>query len=127
MALRDFAEAGEVMLPDALFFETAKKAFDEAVLLGCIRRNEFLAQTIIAAGGAKTPALKNQSIVAAHHRRLTLRTQGAEARQPGFLECAFGFLGAAAQGEFKTGHLAIVAINYCRQMPPTFGSARHMG
>ena len=31
-----FGEAGEVMLPDALFFEAAKEAFDETVLLGCI-------------------------------------------------------------------------------------------
>ena len=33
-----FAEAGEVMLPDALFFEAAKEAFDETVLFGSIRR-----------------------------------------------------------------------------------------
>src|SRR5271154_4526528 len=83
------------MLPYTLFFEAAEKAFDETVLLGCIRRNEFLAQTIIAAGGTKTPALKNQSIIRAHHRGWTGRAQRPEARQAGFLERAFGFLGAA--------------------------------
>src|ERR1700722_10316554 len=97
-------EAGEVMLPDALLFEAAKEAFDEAVLFRCIRRNEFLAQTVITARGAKTPALKNQSIVRAHHWRRTLGAQRAEARQAGLLERTFGFLGAAAQGEFKAIH-----------------------
>ena len=46
----------------------------------------------------------------------TFRAERAEARQAGFLECAFGFLGAAAQGEFKTRYFAIVTINYCSQM-----------
>ena len=58
-----FGKAGEVMLPDTFFLETAKEAFDEAVLLRRIRRDEFLVQTVIAAGGTKTPALKNQAIV----------------------------------------------------------------
>src|SRR5271170_54471 len=89
------------MLPYTLFFEAAEKAFDETVLLGCIRRNEFLAQTIIAAGGTKTPALKNQSVIRAHHRRWAGRAQRPEARQAGFFERAFGFPGAATQGEFK--------------------------
>src|SRR5271156_5994905 len=75
-----FGEAGEVMLPDAFFFEAAKEALDEAVLFGHVGRDELLRQTVIAAGGAKTPALKNQSIVAAYHRRRTLRTQGAKVR-----------------------------------------------
>jgi hypothetical protein len=38
------------VLPDALFLETAKEAFDEAALLGCIGRDELLAQNVIAAG-----------------------------------------------------------------------------
>jgi hypothetical protein len=33
-----FSEAeAEVVLPNAFFLEAAKEAFDEAVLLGCIR------------------------------------------------------------------------------------------
>ena len=58
-----FGEAGEVMLPGALFLEAAKEAFDEALLFGSVGRDELMAQAVIAAGGAKTPALKNQSIV----------------------------------------------------------------
>src|ERR1700691_5277196 len=46
-----FGEAGEVMLPDTLFFEAAKEAFDEAVLFGRVGRDELLRQTVIAAGG----------------------------------------------------------------------------
>jgi hypothetical protein len=51
-----FSEATEVVLPDTLFLEAAKEVFNEAVLLGCIGRDELLAQAGIAAGGAKTPA-----------------------------------------------------------------------
>ena len=107
------AEAGEVMLPDALFFEAAEKAYDEAVLFGGVGCDEFLAEAVIAAGSAKTPALKNQSIIRAHHRRRTMRAQGAEARQAGLFEGAFGFLGAAAQGEFKAVYFAVVTIDNC--------------
>ncbi len=37
-------EAGELMLPDTLFFETAKEPFDDPVLLRRVRRDELLAQ-----------------------------------------------------------------------------------
>jgi hypothetical protein len=50
-----------------------------------------------------------------------------ETGQVGRLERAFGFLGAAAQGEFKTIHFAVVAINNGSQMTPAIGSARDMG
>ena len=58
-----FGEAGEVMLPDTLLFEATKEAFDEAVLFGSIRRDELLAQAVIAASGVKTPALKDEAIL----------------------------------------------------------------
>src|SRR5271157_748790 len=62
------SEIAEVVLPDALLFEAAKEALDEPILLRRIGRDELLAQAIVAAGGAKAPALKDQPIVAAHHR-----------------------------------------------------------
>ena len=37
-------EAGEVMLPDALFFKAAKEAFDEAVLFGGVGCDGLLRQ-----------------------------------------------------------------------------------
>ena len=117
-----FGEACEIMLPYTLFFEAAEKAFDETVLLGCIRRNEFLAQTIIAAGGTKTPALKNQSIIRAHHRRWAERAQRPEARQAGLLERPLGFPGATAQCEFIASHFPVVAINNRREMAPAVSS-----
>ena len=58
-----FGKAAEVMQPDALFLETTKEALDEAVLLWRIGCNELLAQPVIAASGAKTPALEDESIV----------------------------------------------------------------
>ena len=81
-------------------------------MFGSVGRDELLAQAVIAAGSAKTPALKNQPIVRAHHRRRAGRAQGTEARQAGLFERAFGFLGAATQGEFKAIYFAVVAINH---------------
>jgi len=54
-------EALKLMLPDTLFFETAKEALDDPVLLGSVGRDEFLLQPIIAARAAEAPALKDQA------------------------------------------------------------------
>jgi hypothetical protein len=54
-----FGETAEVVQPDALLFKTTKEALDEAVLLGRIGCDEFLAQPVIAASGAKAPALED--------------------------------------------------------------------
>jgi hypothetical protein len=51
-------EVAKVIQPDALLFEAAEEAFDEAVLRRRIRRDEFLTQLIVAAGGANAPTLK---------------------------------------------------------------------
>ena len=64
-----FGEATEVVQPHALFLETSKEALDEAILLGRIGRNELLAQPVIAAGGAKAPALEDEAVIAANYRR----------------------------------------------------------
>ena len=63
-----FGEAAEVVQPDALLFKTTKEALDEAILLGRIGRNELLAQPVIAASGAKAPALEDESVVSANYR-----------------------------------------------------------
>jgi hypothetical protein len=95
-----FAEAGEVMLPDALFFEAAEKAFDEAVLFGGVGCDEFLPEAVISPLSERTTGRARGA-------------QGAEARQAGLFEGAFGFLGAAAQGEFKAVYFAVVTIDNC--------------
>src|SRR5208282_2238473 len=96
-----FGEVAKVVLPDALLLETAKEAFDNSILFGSVRRDELLAEPVVAAGGAKAPALKDQAIVAAHHRRQTGGTRCTEPCEAGLLECPLSFLGAAGQGELK--------------------------
>src|ERR1700722_3457970 len=66
-------EAAEVMQPDALLLETPKEALDEAVLLWRVGCNELLTQPVIAASGAKAPALEDESIVTAYYRCRTFR------------------------------------------------------
>ena len=94
-----FGEAAKVMQPDTLLFKTTKEALDETILLRRIRRNELLAQPVIAASGAKAPALKDESVIATNYRRWTLRAQRAEACEAGLFERQLGFSGATTQGE----------------------------
>ncbi len=70
----------KLMLPDTLFFETAKEAFDDAVLLRRVRRDELLRHPIVPTGCAKAPALKDQPIVTVQDRRRS-RPQRPEPRQ----------------------------------------------
>jgi hypothetical protein len=118
-------KAGEVVLPNTLLFQAAKEAFDNAVLFRGIRSDKLRAQLVIAAGGAKPPALENQPVITSHHRGRTVRPQRTEARQAGFLERVLGFLGATAQRELETGD-AVMAIDDCGQLSSAISAARHM-
>jgi hypothetical protein len=122
-----FGEVAEIVLPNTLLFKAAKEALDHAILLGRIGRDELLAQAIIAARGAKAPALKDQTIIAAHHRGRTIRTQGTEACQAGLLERPLGFLSATAQCELKAHDLAVVTVNHRGEMTPAVSSAGDVG
>jgi hypothetical protein len=62
-------------------FMVERRGSMKPVLCASAGREELLPQTVIAVRSAKTPALKNQSIVRAHHRNRTLGPQRAEALQ----------------------------------------------
>src|SRR5580704_1122675 len=72
-----FGEAAEIVQPDALLFKATKEALDETILLRRIGRNEFLTEPVIAAGGAKAPALEDESIVTTYYRCRTFRSKRA--------------------------------------------------
>jgi hypothetical protein len=103
----------------SFFLETTKETFDEVVLLARIRRNELLAQRVIAAGCTKTKVLKDESIVTPNYRCGAVGTQRAEVRQAGLLKRRLSFLRAAAHGECETIHFAVMTINHGGQMAPT--------
>lgn len=69
-----FGKAGEVLLPDALFLETAKEALDQTVLLGRGGREVLLAKPVECTGLTKAPTQEHQPVVAAQYRRLTRRS-----------------------------------------------------
>jgi hypothetical protein len=69
------------MLPDTLLFEAAKEAFDDAILLRRVWRDEFLLQPVVATGSAEPPALKDEAIVPAQHG-ITDRSKSAPNRTP---------------------------------------------
>src|SRR5271157_3012030 len=120
-------KVAEVVLPNAFLFEAAKEALDDPVLLRSIGRDELLAQAVVAAGGAKAPALEDQPIVAANHRGSAVRTQGTEAADTGLLERALGLLGAPPQRKLVTRNFTIMTINHGGEMAPAVGAAIDMG
>lgn len=99
------------MQPDAFLFKTTKEALDETIPLQRMWRNELLTQRVMAASGAKAPALKNQSVIAANYRCRTLRMHSSEACQTGLFERPLGFLGTTAEREFIAGQFPIVTVD----------------
>ena len=67
--LLSLLEGMELLLPDTLFFEAAKKPLDDPILLRPVRRDELLLQSTVPTGSPKLPALEDQPIVAAEDRR----------------------------------------------------------
>ena len=63
-----FGEAAEVVQPDTFFFETTEEALDEPVLLRRVGSDELLTKPVIAASGAKAPALEDESVIASNYR-----------------------------------------------------------
>src|SRR5262245_40509877 len=79
-------EAREAVLPHALLLQASEEALDDPVLLRRVRRDEFLAQPIVATCRAEAPALEDQAVVATHHRGVARGPQGAEPLDAGGLE-----------------------------------------
>lgn len=113
------------MLPDALFFETPKKPLDDAVLFRGIGCNEFLLQSIIAAGLSKPPTLKDQAIVAPQPWG-TGGAERAEPRETGRLDGPLCLLGPIPACELVAHDFPIVTINDRGEMRPAVLPTRHM-
>ena len=82
-----FLKRLERVLPDALFFETAKEPFDDPVLLRRVRGHECVVQPIVPTRLPKLTALEDQAVVTAENRR-SRRPQRSEPGETG------GFHGA---------------------------------
>src|SRR5215472_3261087 len=117
----------EVVLPDALFLETAEEALDDPVLLRCVGGDEFLGQSVVATGRPEPPTLIDESVVGADHRRGPRRAQRAEPFQARFLERPLGLFGPPPQGKLVTDELAVVTIDHRGEVGPAILPAVHVG
>jgi len=113
------------VLPNTLFFETAKEPFDHPVLLRRVGRDEFLLEAIVSTGLSKSTALEDQPIVASENRR-PARTERAEPLETGGFDGPFRFLRPTPQREFVPDHFPIMTINHGRQMCPAILSTGDM-
>jgi hypothetical protein len=57
------SEAGKVVLPGALFPETAEEALHDSVLLRSVRSDELLGETVVFAGDPEALALEDESLL----------------------------------------------------------------
>ena len=76
---RGVLEALEAVAMNALLLQRPDDTFDNAVLLGTVRSDEFLLQTVAANQGHVVPAGEYQSIVRPQQEHAVDATQGAEA------------------------------------------------
>lgn len=114
----------EVVLPGAFFLEAPEKALDQPVLLGCIRSNELLCQTVGTASPPEPLALEDQTVVTTDDRAVLWNTESAKTLQTSFLQGSLRFLGSAPEGELITQELAVVTIDDCTEVTPTVFTAR---
>src|SRR6516165_5185553 len=104
-------EAREAVLPDAFLLQAAEETLHDPVLFWGVGRDELLADSVILAGSPKTPALEDQSVVTAQHRRDTVGPQRAKALDARRLERPFGLLGAAPAGKLVPDEFAVMAVD----------------
>ena len=116
-----FLKRLERVLPDALFFETAKEPFDDPVLLRRVRGHECVVQPIVPTRLPKLTALEDQAVVTAENRR-SRRPQRSEPGETGGFHGALRRLRPTPQGELVAPHFAVVTVDHRRQMRVTRNS-----
>ena len=92
-------EALLFMAQQRLCFKASKETLDHAVLLRRVRRDELLAKPVVAARLAEPPALEDQSVIGANHRRLTLRPQASKPFDACLLERPLCFLRTSSKSK----------------------------
>lgn len=118
-----FGAVGEVVLPGSLLIERAEEALDCAVLLGRMRRDELLSETVVTGCGAKAAGRDDQAAIAPHGRRYALGKRSGAARQAGLLELPRGLTSAAAQSGLDNDDLVVAVVDDRRQVPSAVGAA----
>src|SRR4029434_11189449 len=111
-------EADEAVLPDALLLQASEEALDDPVLLGRVRCDELLHESVVSTRRAKASTLIDQAVVGADDRCSSARAQGAEPFQTGLLDTPLGLLRPPAQCELVADELPVVAIDHRGEMGP---------
>jgi hypothetical protein len=86
----------EPMPVRALLIQGSNHAFDHAVLLGAVRRDELLAQAVASNQGREASAGKNEAIFGPRQKRLRCLAQRPESSDQRLLECRLRGLRSAA-------------------------------
>src|SRR5262249_1557808 len=105
----------------------AEETLHDSVLFWGVGRDELLADSVVLAGSPKTPALEDQSVVTAQHRRDTVGPQRAKALDARRLERPFGLLGPAPAGKLLPDEFAVMAVDHGGEMRPAVGPAVDVG
>ena len=76
----------EPVLPDAFLLQRSEEALHQAILLGCIGRDELLGQSVRSDGVGVVLRGEHQAVVGSQHQRPLNALQMPQAADQGFLE-----------------------------------------
>ena len=105
-----FVKRLDRVLPDTLFFETAKKPFNDPSPIRRSKSDELLLKAIVPTGLPKSTALEDQAVVAAEDRGFE-GPQRAKPCETGGFHRPLRLLRPTAQCELVANELPIMAIN----------------
>ncbi len=108
----------EAMTMHALFFQRSDNAFDHAVLLWAVRRDELLAKTVVAHDQRVGPRGKDQAVIRPQQERPVDAPEATEARDQRLLQRRRFRRRSAASRELPAQQFSRVAVDHERQGLP---------
>ena len=117
------AQIGEAVKPDALFLNGADEALAEAVLLGRVGRDVFLAQAVSAYGGGVEPGAEDEPVVVTEREPGGRAVEPAKAGEQGALQSTLGGFGPSRVIEFPAEDFAGAAVDDGYEGAPAVHSA----
>jgi hypothetical protein len=108
---RRVLNAIEALAMDALLFQCLDHAFDHAVLLRAVWRDELLLQAVAPGQGGVAAAGEDQAIVGRQEELARDLSQGAEPADQGMLQGAGGSGGLARSRQMPAQKLAGVTVD----------------
>src|SRR5574343_192712 len=112
----------KAMAMNALLFQCPDQAFNQAILLWCMGRDELLPQAVATHQSGIAAAGEDQAIVGSQQERRIDSPQSAEACDQGVFQCCLRRLRLATARQMPAQQFAAVTVSNKRQNSPTIAA-----